>query len=155
MVDPPAWDPAPADAPREIARRHELRTKPLIDFTDDDLGFMIGQQVALNHLVGPALGRLRSDIDENDYPASLLASLLCVTNAYWERSPDNDLVLRNLAEGARERFKPDSELRKLIDIFSRDHSARRVVLRARLASDTRDDWWSWPIPQDQQGPGPC
>jgi hypothetical protein len=110
VVDPPAWGPAPADAPRNILRRcQELRTKPLIDFTDDDLGFMIGEQVALNHLVGPALGRLRSDsmIDENDYPASLLASLLCVTTLYWERIPDNDLALRNLAEGARERFKLD------------------------------------------------
>jgi hypothetical protein len=157
VVDPPAWGPAPADAPRHILRCHELRTKPLIDFTDDDLGFMIGQQVALNHLAGSALGRLRSGsvIDENDYPASLLASLLCVTTAYWERSPDNDQALRNLAEGARERFKLDSELRELIDIFNRDHSVRRVALRARLAGDPRDDWWSWPIQWDSQGPSPC
>jgi hypothetical protein len=54
VVDPPAWGPAPAGAPRHILRCHELRTKPLLDFTDDDLGFMIGQQVALNHLVGAA-----------------------------------------------------------------------------------------------------
>jgi hypothetical protein len=109
VLDPPAWGPAPADAPRQSLRCHELRTKPLIDFTDDDLGFMIGQQVALNHLVWLALGRLRSNsmIDENDYPASLLASLLCVTTLYWERIPDNDLALRNLAKGARKRFKLD------------------------------------------------
>jgi hypothetical protein len=48
VVDPRAWGPAPADAPRRIARCHELRTKPLIDFTDDDLGFMIDQGIAVD-----------------------------------------------------------------------------------------------------------
>ena len=46
-VDPPAWGPAPPDATLLIKRCHELRTKPLIDFTAEDLRIMFGQQVAL------------------------------------------------------------------------------------------------------------
>ncbi len=60
-VDPPAWGPAPPDATFLVTRCHELRTKPLRDLTAEDLQIMIGQQVALNHLVWPALDRLRSD----------------------------------------------------------------------------------------------
>ena len=149
-VDPPAWGPARSDATPLIMRCHELRTKPLRDFTDEDLRIMIGQQVALNHLVWPALERLGSDslVEDDDYPTDLLASVLRVDPAYWERSPDYDLELHRLAEGARERFKLAPELRELIETFNRDHSARRIALRARLASGTPDDWWSWPIQQN-------
>ena len=149
-VDPPAWGPASPDATPLIMRCHELRTKPLRDFTDEDLRIMIGQQVALNHLVWPALDRLRSGslVEDDDYPTDLLASVLRVDPAYWERSPDYDLELHRLAEGARERFKLAPELRELIETFNRDHSARRIALRARLASGTPDDWWRWPIQQE-------
>jgi hypothetical protein len=149
VLDPPAWGPAPPDATPLITRCHELRTKPLRDFTAEDLQIMLGQQVALNHLVWPALDRLRSDslVEDDDYPTDLLASVLRVDPAYWERTPDYDLELHQLAEGARERFKLAPELRELIETFHRDHSARRIALRARLASGTPDDWWSWPIQQ--------
>src|ERR1700727_2464357 len=59
-VDPPAWGPAPPEATTLIKRCHELRTKPLIDFTDEDLRTMIDQRVAVDRLVSLALGRLRS-----------------------------------------------------------------------------------------------
>jgi hypothetical protein len=148
-VDPPGWGPAPPDATALVKRCHELRTKPLVDFTVEDLRLMIGQQVALNHLVWPALDRLRSDalVEYDDYPTDLLVSLLRVDSAYWERSPDYDQELRNLAKGPRERFTLAPELRELIETFNRDHSARRIALRARLARGTPDDWWSWPIQQ--------
>jgi len=148
-VDPPAWGPAPPGATPLITRCHELRSKPLRDFTVENLSIMLGQQVALNHLVWPALDRLRLDslVEYDDYPVDLLVSVLRVEPAYWERSPDYDLELHRLAEGARERFKLGPELRELIKTFNRDHSARRIALRARLASGTPDDWWSWPIQQ--------
>ena len=146
-VDPPAWGPAPPDATLLIKRCHELRTKPLRDFTVEDLRIMIGQQVALGRLVPLALDRLRPDslVEDDDYPTDLLASVLRVDTAFWERSPDSDVELRKLAEGARERFKLAPGLRELIETFIRDHSARRIALRARLASDPLDDWWSGSI----------
>jgi hypothetical protein len=146
-VDPPAWGPAPPDATFLITRCHELRTKPLRDFTAEDLRIMIEQQVALGRLVPLALDRLRPDslVEDDDYPTDLLASVLRVDPAFWERQPDPDLELHKMAKGARERFKLDPGLRELIESFIRDHSARRIALKARLASDPSDDWWHWPI----------
>jgi hypothetical protein len=87
ILDPPAWDPAPPDASPVIKRCHELRTKPLKDFTDEDLRIMIEQQVSLNRLVGVALTRLRADPlrESGRYPGDLLASVLRVNAAFWER----------------------------------------------------------------------
>jgi hypothetical protein len=108
---------------------------------------MIGQQLALNRLVPLALDRLRPDslVEDDDYPAELLASVLRVNPAFWERSPDSDLELQKLDEGARERFKLAPGLRELIETFIREHSARRIALKARLLSDPLDDWWSGSI----------
>jgi len=65
ILDPPAWDPAPPDAPFLTKRCHELRTKPLGDFTVEDLRIMIEQKVALHRLVGVALTVFHGvDVDE-------------------------------------------------------------------------------------------
>jgi hypothetical protein len=147
-VDPPAWGPAPPDATVLVTRCHELRAKPLRDFTAEDLQFMIGQQVALRPLMSLVLDRLRPDslTEDDDYPTDLLASVLRVNPAFWERSPDPDLELHKLSVRVAERFKLTPEVRELIEAFNRDHAARRIALRARLASDPSDDWWTWPIP---------
>ncbi len=149
-VDPPAWGPAPPGSTALITRCHELRTKALQDFTADDLRIMIGQQVALRPLVQLALDQLRPDslVKDDDYPTDLLASVLRVDTAFWERSPDSDIELHKLAVGALQRFKLGPELRELIETFNRDHSARRIALRARLASNPSRDGWSWPIQQN-------
>lgn len=98
-------------------------------------------------LVWPAIDRLRSDSlgEQDDYPTDLLASLLRVDPAFWERSPDNDLELNTLAQAARERFNLPLEMRELIEAFNRDHADRRIALRARLSDGSSDDWWSWPV----------
>ncbi len=115
-VDPPAWGPAPPDATPLIKRCHELRTKPLRDFTVEDLRIMIGQQVALNRLVPLALKRLRPDpLTAGDYyPRDLLDSVLRVDTAFWEWSPDLKVEMRKLAEDLRERFKLEPGLREVI-----------------------------------------
>jgi CDI immunity proteins len=53
--------PTRPDATTLIKRCHQLRTRPLKDFTVADLHIMIGEQVALNRLVPLALDRLRPD----------------------------------------------------------------------------------------------
>jgi hypothetical protein len=148
-VDPPAWGPAPPDATALVKWCHELRSKPLVDFTVEDLRVMIGQQVGLNRLVGLAHKRLRADplVQGDYYPGDLLASVLRVDGAFWERSPDLDVEVGKLTEDLRERSELEPGLRDLIDTFIRDHSARRIALRARLARGTPDEWWSWPIQQ--------
>jgi len=148
-VDPPAWGPAPPDATTLIKRCHHLRTKPLKDFTVADLRIMIGQQVALNRLVPLALDGLRPDplVEGDCYPGDLLA-VLRVNAAFWKRFPDLEVELRKLTKELRERTELEPGLRELIETFNRDHAARRRALRARLASGTPDNWWSWPIQQE-------
>ena len=127
-VDPPAWGPAPPDGTPLIKRCHELRTKPLRDFTVADLRIMIGQEVALNRLVPLALDRMRDPLVEGDYyPGDLLASVLRVDAAFWEWSPGLTVEMRKLAEGVRERMELDRELRELIKTFIQDHPARPVI----------------------------
>ena len=92
-VDPPAWGPAPPDATALVKRCQELRSKPLVDFTVEDLRVMIGQQVGLSRLVWLAHKRLQADplVQGNYYRGDLLASVLRVDGAFWERSPDLDV----------------------------------------------------------------
>ena len=134
-VDPPAWDPAPPDATLLIKRCHELRTKPLIDFTVEDVRIMIEQRVALDRLVPLALRRLNPEpLAQGDvYPGDLLASVLRVDTAFWERSPDSDVSLRKLTEDLDGRFKLEAGLRELIETVRRDHSARRRSFRSGLS----------------------
>ncbi len=109
-----------------IKRCHELRTKPLKDFTVADLRIMIGQQIALQRLVGLALERLRSDpLAEGDcYPGDLLASVLRVDAPFWEPFLDLEVSARQLAESLRDRSGLQPGLRELIETFIRDHPAR-------------------------------
>ncbi len=122
-VDPPAWGSAPPDATFLIKRCHELRTKPLRDFTVEDLRIMIGQQIALSRLVPLALDVLRSDpLAEGDYyPGDLLASVLRADAAVWEWSPDLTVEMRKLAENLRGRMDLDENLRELITTFTQAH----------------------------------
>jgi len=126
-VDPPAWGPAPPDASAVTKRCHELRSKPLTDFTVEDLRIMIGQQLSLGQLLSIAFERLQADpLAEGDcYPGDLLASSLRVDGAFWEQFPDPDVSLRNLIEGLAVRSDLEPELRELIETFIREHSARR------------------------------
>jgi hypothetical protein len=125
-VDPPAWGPAPPGATSLIKRCHELRTKPLVDFTVEDLRLMIGQQVGLTRLVGLAHRRLRADplVQGDYYPGDLLASVLGVDAAFWEPRLDPEVSARQLAESLRDRSDLEPGLRKLIETFIRDHPAR-------------------------------
>jgi CDI immunity proteins len=126
ILDPPAWGPAPPDSTFLIKRCHELRTKPLRDFTVEDLRTMIEQQIALRHLVPLALDRLRRDplLEGDCYPGDLLASVLGVDAAFWEPFLDSEVSARILAENLRGRSELEPGLRELIDTFIRDHPAR-------------------------------
>ena len=63
------------------------------------------------------------------YPGDLLASVLGVDGAFWERSPDLDVEVGKLAKDLRGRPELEPGLRELIDTFTREHSARRRTFR--------------------------
>jgi CDI immunity proteins len=131
VLDPPAWGLAPPDATPLIRRCHELRTKPLRDFTVEDLRIMIAQQVALGRLVALSLDRLQPDsLVEDDFPGDLLAVVLQVDAVFWEQSPDLDVEVRKLTERLDERLELEPGLRELIETFNQDHAARRRRFRS-------------------------
>jgi CDI immunity proteins len=57
---------------------HRLRTKPVDEFTVEDLRIMIGQKIGLSHLVPLAVAAVERDpLAEGDYyPGDLLANLI-------------------------------------------------------------------------------
>jgi hypothetical protein len=130
VLDPPAWGSASPDAAPVVKRCHELRTKPLTDFTVEDLRIMIAQQVALGRLVALSLDRLQPDsLVEDDFPGDLLASVLQVDAVFWEQSPDLDVEVHKLTERLDERLELEPGLRELIKTFIQDHAGRRRTVR--------------------------
>jgi hypothetical protein len=81
-----------------VRRCHALRSKPIDEFTVEDLRLMIQQQIGLRYLVPIALQHLREDpLAEGDfYPGDLLAAILRVDGAFWQQKPDLNRELRNM-----------------------------------------------------------
>ena len=82
-----------------MRRCHALRSKPIDEFTVEDLRLMIQQQIGLRYLVPIALQHLREDpLAEGDfYPGDLLAAILRVTGDFWQQKPDLNRDLRNVS----------------------------------------------------------
>ena len=68
---------------------HQLRSKPLKDFTIEDLRIMIGQNISLDILMPLAFERLKQNImAEGDfYPGDLLHAVLTSDPSYWLKNP--------------------------------------------------------------------
>jgi hypothetical protein len=81
-----------------MRRCHALRSKPIDEFTIEDLRLMIQQQIGLRYLVPIALQHLRKDpLAEGDfYPGDLLAAILRVAGDFWQQKPDLNRELRNV-----------------------------------------------------------
>jgi hypothetical protein len=99
-VDPPTWGTPSADATGLVLRCHELRHKRLDELTVEDLRLGIGQQIALAHLIPLAIPVLQQDpLAEGDfYPGDLLASVLHVDSAFWERNIDLVADVRSILD---------------------------------------------------------
>ena len=123
VLDPPAWGRAPSQATFLIRRCHELRSKPLDEFTVEDLRIMIGQQIGLRHLVPMALQRLGADprVAGDFFPGDLLASVLRVDRGFWREYPALARQLRTVLDDleADSAAKLEPTMRDLIDAFDR------------------------------------
>lgn len=68
---------------------HRLRHVPLKDFTDGDLGRLIGQKISLDFLVPLALMRLSADPFAGDlYNGDILERLISLPADFWLGHPD-------------------------------------------------------------------
>jgi hypothetical protein len=121
-LDPPAWGPPTYDS-YLVTRCHELRTKPLGEFTVEDLRIMIGQQIGLPHLIPLAVDELyKNPLAEGDfYPGDLLCYVLRIDPAVWQNNSNLaaklDLALDRLPEDLGLDDQTDRELRDLIARF--------------------------------------
>lgn len=83
------------------ARCTELLSRPLNEYSVEDMRIMIGQQVGLNYLIPLALEQLHINIlSEGDYYAGdLLNVVLKVDKAFWSK---NSLLFKNLIQLIKE-----------------------------------------------------
>ncbi|OYP35136.1 contact-dependent growth inhibition system immunity protein [Rhodopirellula sp. MGV] len=111
-LDPPAWQ-EPETRSGLIAACHHLRSKPLDEFTAEDLRVMIGQQICPNVLLPIAVDRLiGKPLAAGDYyPGDLfvacvnacrkdcnlmerhLGVLSSIAKAILDERPDDDIVI--------------------------------------------------------------
>ena len=90
---------------------HQLRKKPLKDFTVEDLRIMIGQNISLDILIPMAFERLKQNImAEGDcYSGDLLNNILTAESSYWIKNP---ILHRKLTKLFRNNFP---SIEKLVD----------------------------------------
>lgn len=116
-LDPPAWGSLDYGS-HLVKRTHELRRKPIEDFTVEDLRIMIGQRIGLAHLVPQAVAVLEANpLAQGDFfPGDLLQAVLRVDGAYWQAHQDQWLQVHALLD---EPLSAVAELREPIDAFRR------------------------------------
>ena len=90
---------------------HQLRKKPLKDFTVEDFRIMIGQNISLDILIPMAFERLKQNImAEGDcYSGDLLNNILTAESSYWIKNP---ILHRKLTKLFRNNFP---SIEKLVD----------------------------------------
>ena len=82
--------PAPEIDSYLVATCHQLRKKPIEDFTTEDLRIMIGQNIGLHFLMPKALSVLEDNpLAEGDFfPGDLLRNATSVGSSFFDRSPE-------------------------------------------------------------------
>jgi hypothetical protein len=72
-----------------VTTSHRLRKKPLRDFSQEDLRFMLGQQISLSILMPMALDILEAEpwAAGDMYPGALLNMALRVDVKFWREHP--------------------------------------------------------------------
>jgi len=83
------WAEPSSDAPDYVRRCFSLRRIPVGQLAARDLRVLIGQDIALSHLVPLALPLLKADalLEAEYYPGDLLAAAMRITSKFWEASP--------------------------------------------------------------------
>ena len=88
---------------------HQLRHKPIGDFTTEDLRITIGQSVGLPYLIPLAIGQLESEpLTEGDfYPGDLLRNVISIDDAFWRSQPDLLARMLPVVASARDSTRDD------------------------------------------------
>ncbi|MEM1042644.1 MAG: contact-dependent growth inhibition system immunity protein [Bacteroidota bacterium] len=86
---------------------HELRKKPIDQFSVEDLRVMIEQNVGTEHLMPRALEMLERDplVWDYHYPGELLHSVMHLPSSYWEIHPKHLKRALSIAELTLQRLE--------------------------------------------------
>ncbi len=105
---------------------YKLRSRPVAEFSVEDLRMMIGQNIGLHFLAPLAVERLRDNpLAEGDfYKGDLLHSVLTSSLAFWLERPDLRGEVSRICEKAMSTPTPldeeeRSKLKAGIDAFAR------------------------------------
>jgi hypothetical protein len=112
------WDDSTFDS-YLVTTCHRLRTKPVDEFSVEDLRIMIGQQIGLPHLVPLAVAVLeREPLAEGDYyPGDLLANVIDAVE-WLEANPEwLARVIRVAERASAELGEADGDLRQRVADF--------------------------------------
>jgi len=92
---------------RLIIRHNALLTKPIGEYTAEDLRLMIGQNTGLEYLIPKAIEVLEEDtFAEGDfYPGDLLEKVLCADPKFWNTLPQYAQALLALLEEKMDDFR--------------------------------------------------
>lgn len=87
-----------------VRRCHALRRVPLDQLGLGDLRVLIGQDIALKHLIPLALGKLKVEpmLEAEYYPGDLLVAVMSAERGFWATNLDSLSQLKQLAQRARE-----------------------------------------------------
>ena len=109
QLEEQTW-PEPDFSSQLVETCHRLRTKPLDDFTVEDLRIMVGQKIGLLHLLPLAIKILKDDpLAEGDYyPGDLLTSVIGA-ESFLALFPDLLRSVLDLADQAMARVADDDD----------------------------------------------
>ena len=112
------WGPASENPTRLVATVHELRKKPLKDFTVEDLRIIIGQSFSLEFLMPLAIEELKQNIlaAGDYYEGDLLQNVLSADVNFWKNNYNHWLVMKTLFESNSKLFE-DKEYRQFLKSF--------------------------------------
>ncbi len=116
QLDKHVWGEPDYDSDTHLVKTcHQLRKKPLRDFTIEDLRIMIGQNINLEFLIPLALEQLKENIlaEGNCYEGDLLNNILTSEKEYWLSNKKNWQIFCELFEKNITRLKQFDTIKEI------------------------------------------
>ena len=114
--------PVPSNVSRLVTTLHQLRKRPLKEYSIEDLRISIGQDIALACLGPLAIEKLKEDVLSEDdcYPDDLLKNVLTSDRDFWATNKEYWVTIKELYLRKKEVFDSDNvyrQIRKSFDQF--------------------------------------
>ncbi|HKZ66877.1 MAG TPA: contact-dependent growth inhibition system immunity protein [Chitinophagaceae bacterium] len=120
-LDNEIWETPAGEFTSLVTAIHQLRKKPLKDFTIEDLRITIGQNLNLTYLIPLAIGELQENIlaEGNFYQGDLLKNVLDSDTGFWLKNKYYWDIVIELFKKNKEVFESDDSYRQIRKSFER------------------------------------